>query len=132
MSVSIEVLTCRNVERSCDELATYPGYFSNYDVALCDVRNRSQRFFEKKCCNYHLQPSEFNAYLSSAIEIVFVFLEISLVFMIKSSFIQITLVFPGFLLRLVKIITNTVRFQEALHFAQMFIHDVNGSYSVIL
>ena len=51
--------------------------------------------------------------------------------MIKGSVIQITLVFPRFLLRLVKIITSTVRFQEALHFAQMFIHDVNGSYSVI-
>ena len=110
------------------------GIFQTIIIVSLYVSSETEtsNFLKKKCCNYYLQPSEFNAYLSSAIEIVFVFLEISWVFMMKSSFIQITLVFPGFLLRSVKIITNTVRFQEALHFAQMFIRDVSGSYSVIL
>ena len=49
-----------------------------------------------------------------------------------SGVIEITLVFLICIFLLLKIITDTVWFQVALHFADILIADANGSYNVIL
>jgi len=49
-----------------------------------------------------------------------------------SSVIQITLVLSICIFLLVKIITDTVWLHVALQLAEIFIHDANGTYHVII
>ena len=77
---------------------------------------------------------QLNAYLGFAIHIIFIFREVSWVFVVVfiSSVIQITFVFSICLFVLVKIITDTVWLQVALQLADILINDLSGTYHVII
>ena len=74
--------------------------------------------------------SKFHVYLSSAIHIILVLLEVSCVFVVVfvSSVIQITFVFSI----LFKIITDTVWLLVTLHLTEILIDNANGTYHVII
>ena len=97
-----------------------------------ELLKRSCTKFQPKHLQLKLLPStfKFHSYLSSAIHIIFVLCEVTCVFVVVfiSNVIQITLVFSI----VFKIITDAVWLQVTLHFTEILIHDVNGTYHVII
>ena len=80
--------------------------------------------------NFILLANKRHPHLSTAVNITFVFHQIFIVF--NSSVIQITLVCSRQLCYRMEVITDAVRFQVALHHAEILVEYFNSSNRVIL